>query len=117
MKKRILRMMLIAVIVLAMLPVPNAAAADTYTITTLPADNGSFTVTVGGTEATSAAPGDTVTITATPVSGYVDDVVTVTSSAGQVAVQPLSAAAGTARTYTFIMPDHNVVIDAMYQPL
>ncbi len=45
--------------------------AATYTITKEAAENGSFTVSVGGTEVENAAEGDTVTLTAAPASGYI----------------------------------------------
>ena len=80
-------------------------AVGAYTITKADATNGSFTVS----QATANA-SDTITITASPSTGFVVDTVTVTkSSGGTVEVT------GTGNTRTFTMPAENVTVSVTFK--
>ena len=78
---------------------------DTYTVSTTSSRNGTLTV-----NPTSAAQGDTVTLTATPNSGYRLASLTVTDEAGN----PVSLTSTGNGTYTFTMPASAVTASAAF---
>lgn len=80
--------------------------SGTYKIRKDTAVNGSFTVKVGSTNASSADAGETVTITASPAKGYELDTITVTTASGEeVAVTDGS----------FTMPKENVTVTVTFK--
>ena len=78
---------------------------DTYTVSTTSSRNGTLTV-----NPTSAAQGDTVTLTVTPNSGYRLASLTVTDEAGN----PVSLTSTGNGTYTFTMPASAVTASAAF---
>ena len=96
------------------------------TITKVDTENGSFTVTVSGEEVTEADAGLTVTITATPATGYeVDGAPVVTSTTTWENAQTRSdipvekqievKAGEAANTWTFTMPDDKVSVSVKFK--
>lgn len=82
--------------------------SGTYSISKDTVVYGSFTVKVGGVEATGANAGETVTITATPAEGYELDTITVTDEDGtEVAVTD----------GVFTMPAKNVTVKVTFKAL
>jgi hypothetical protein len=84
--------------------------AATYTVTKAAAENGSFTVSVGGAEAESAAVGDTVTLTAVPSSGYA-------LSSWNVYQTGDTATTVSVSGNSFTMPAYPVTAAALFAPL
>ena len=78
--------------------------AGTYKVNQANTTNGSFTVSPS-----TANEGDTITIKATPASGFVVDNVTVTGASGTVAVS------GSGNTRTFTMPAENVTVSVTFK--
>lgn len=84
--------------------------SGTYTITKDTAVNGSFTVKVGGVEATSADAGETVTVTATPNKGYkVTEVYAVNSDT------KVKFATTAESELSFTMPKADVTVGASFE--
>jgi hypothetical protein len=83
----------------------GGAVTTTYTVTAATATNGKVTV-----NSTSIAKGDTVTITATPNSGYAVDKITVTDANGKAVT--VTANDG---KYTFTMPAANVTVTSIFK--
>ena len=81
-----------------------------YNITPSPTSNGSFTITVPGTDGTTATPNATVTITAVPGSNYQVDTVTVTPTTGSP-----PTVNGTGNTRTFTMPASDVTVSVTFE--
>ena len=78
--------------------------AGTYKVNQANTTNGSFTVSPS-----TANEGDTITIKATPASGFVVDNVTVTGASGTVAVS------GSGNTRTFTMPASDVTVSVTFK--
>lgn len=82
-----------------------SGVSTAHTISYGSVTNGSFT-----TAPTSASSGDTVTVVATPSTGYQVSSVTYTPSGGSAA----DCTHGSGNTYTFTMPDKNVTVNATF---
>lgn len=116
-------------IALAALLIAGTASADeveTFKITKAETTNGSFAVTVDGTAAEAAAVGATVTINATPSTGYEADgtpEVSVTTSWGKAGTraeipveETITVTAGTtANNWTFTMPNDPVTVSMAFK--
>ena len=84
-----------------------SSTVTTYDVTKAVAENGSFSVDYEKSMA-----GETITITATPASGYEVDTVTVTDAdSGSVTVS------GTGNTRTFTMPEKNVTVAVTFKAI
>ena len=116
----------IALAALLIVSTANALGAETYSITKATMVNGSVSMTVGGAVASEAAAGATVTITASPSTGYEADgtpVVNVTTSWGQANTRaeiPMESeiavkAGTTANTWTFTMPNDDVTVSMAFK--
>ena len=116
----------IALAALLIVSTANAKEAETFKITKAKTTNGSFAVTVGGAAAETAAAGATVTITATPSTGYEADgtpEVSVTTSWGKAGTraeisveETIEVTAGTtANTWTFTMPNDDVTVSMAFK--
>ena len=81
--------------------------AETFAISSIEADNGSFTVTADGVAASSAAAGDTVTLTAASAQGYSHSSWSVYRTG-----TPSTTVAVTGNT--FIMPTYPVTVSASF---
>ena len=84
-----------------------SGVSTAHTISYGSTTNGSFT-----TAPTSASSGDTVTVVATPSTGYQVYSVTYTPSGGS----ETACTHGSGNTYTFTMPDKNVTVNATFSP-
>lgn len=82
-----------------------SGVSTAHTISYGSTTNGSFT-----TAPTSASSGDTVTVVATPSTGYQVSSVTYTPSGGS----ETACTHGSGNTYTFTMPDKNVTVNATF---
>ena len=116
----------IALAALLIMGTASARGEENYKITKAATENGSISVTVGGTAAEAAAAGATVTITATPAEGYEADgnpEVSVTTSWGQANTRQdipvettIDVKAGTAaNTWTFTMPTDPVTVSMAFK--
>lgn len=82
-----------------------------------PADGGTFTCKVGGSEVSSAADGATVVLTATPNTGYTLVGFEVTANGGYCSYGtyvPNTWDVTVSGSYQFTMPDANVVVEAVW---
>ena len=83
-------------------PVPTPPAPSTFTVTCTSGEHGSITV-----DNTTAAAGTVITITVTPESGYMLDVLTATDSSGNTIAISISN--------TFTMPESDVTVNATFK--
>ena len=86
-------------------PAPAAPIATTYTVSVGTFDNG----TVAASKTSGVAAGETVTLTATPKTGYELSSITVTAADSSAV-----ATSGTGNTRTFTMPAQNVTVSATF---
>ncbi len=132
MKQNIMNLFRCTIALAALLIVGTASAlgAETYSITKADTQNGSYSVTVNGEEAETAVAGATVTITATPDTGYEVDgtpVVSVTTDWGRANARAMTrgeiptetgievTAGATAGTWTFTMPNDDVTVSVDFK--
>ena len=132
MKQNIIDLFRCTIALAALLIVGTASAlgAETYSITKADTQNGSYSVTVNGEEAETAVAGATVTITATPDTGYEVDgtpVVSVTTDWGRANARAMTrgeiptetgievTAGEAAGTWTFTMPNDDVTISVYFK--
>ena len=89
----------------------NSFTYTRYDITSTPSSNGSYKLQVDGADVEKAAPGDAVTIEATPNTGYELDtiIVTKTDDTGD------SITEVTVTNNSFTMPDYPVTIDVTFK--
>ncbi len=107
MKKKLLSIILALCMVVGMLPVTAfAASATNYTITKAATENGSFTVKVGENEATEAAEGAEVVVTATANKGY---------EVKSIEVKDADDGEVTVKDGKFTMPGKNVTVTVTFQ--
>ena len=122
----------IALAALLIASTASAVASESYKITKADTQNGSYSVTVNGEEAETAVAGATVTITATPDTGYEVDgtpVVSVTTDWGRANARAMTrgeiptegtvavTAGTTAGTWTFTMPNDDVTIKMFFSQI
>ena len=134
MKQNIMNLFRCTIALAALLIVGTASAlgAETYSITKATMQNGTVVVTVNGEEAETAVAGATVTITATPDTGYEVDgtpVVSVTTDWGRANARAMTrgeiptegtvavTAGTTAGTWTFTMPNDDVTIKMFFSQI
>ena len=86
-------------------PAPAAPIATTYTVSVGTFDNG----TVAASKTSGVAAGETVTLTATPKTGYELSSITVTAADSSAV-----ATSGSGNTRTFTMPAQNVTVTATF---
>ena len=132
MKQNIIDLFRCTIALAALLIVGTASAlgAETYSITKADTQNGSYSVTVNGEEAETAVAGATVTITATPDTGYEVDgtpVVSVTTDWGRANARAMTrgeiptetgievTAGEAAGTWTFTMPNDDVTVSVYFK--
>ena len=120
----------IALAALLIASTASAVVSESYKITKADTQNGSYSVTVNGEEAETAVAGATVTITATPDTGYEVDgtpVVSVTTDWGRANARAMTrgeiptetgievTAGEAAGTWTFTMPNDDVTISLAFK--
>ena len=132
MKQNIMNLFRCTIALAALLIVGTASAlgAETYSITKATMQNGTVVVTANGEEAETAVAGVTVTITATPDTGYEVDgtpVVSVTTDWGRANARAMTrgeiptegtvavTAGTTAGTWTFTMPNDDVTVSVDFK--
>ena len=122
----------IALAALLIASTASAVVSESYKITKADTQNGSYSVTVNGEEAETAVAGATVTIIATPDTGYEVDgtpVVSVTTDWGRANARAMTrgeiptegtvavTAGTTAGTWTFTMPNDDVTIKMFFSQI
>lgn len=86
------------------------STAVTYAVNKAQTENGSFTVTVNGTEVSSAEPGEKVTVTALPDEGFVVERIYFTTAVNQ-SENEVVASDG---VYSFVMPESDVTVYVVF---
>lgn len=86
------------------------STAVTYTVSKAQSENGSFTLTVNGTEVSSAESGQEITVTALPDEGFVIDKIHFTTAVNQ-SENEVVASDG---VYSFVMPESDVTVYVVF---